>query len=146
MQWKGSRHFLSLQYLSFQHQKFPSLNQAETHTFFTFCQGSWKTFIKNTGILRIASIEDIRRTIYHFFLSFCIHSFSDGSRRMYAGVVYFRFVLKSGIVKSLLVSSECKISSINGNSTVSRAEFNGLLLMSQIALVVYSGLKGFWFL
>ena len=65
---------------------------------------------------------------------------------MYAGVVYFRFVLKSGIVKLLLVSSECKISSINGNSTISRAEFNGLLLMPQIALVVYSDLKGFWFL
>ena len=35
-----------------------------------------------------------------------INSFSDVSSRMCAGVVYLRFVLKSDIVKSSLVSSK----------------------------------------
>lgn len=70
-----------------------------------------------------------------------IHSFSDASNRIYAGVVYLRFILKSGIIKTSLVSSKCKISAINGSVTIPRAELNGVLLMSQITLSVYNSLK-----
>ena len=55
-----------------------------------------------------------------------IHSFSDVPNRMYAAVIYFRFQMKSGIIKSGLVCSKSKICSVNGsvNSIIVHSSVN----------------------
>ena len=58
-----------------------------------------------------------------------IYSFSDAPNRMYAAVIYFRFEMKSGIIKSGLVSSKSKICSVNGSVTIPLAELSGVLLV-----------------
>ena len=79
------------------------------------------------------------------------HVFSDASKRTYAFALYLRFKMKSGNVKTTLVTSKSKLLSINakdfktvvikGKITIPRAELNGVLLMTQVTPHVIESLK-----
>ena len=62
-------------------------------------------------------------------LSMETHSFGDASNKIYAAVIYLRYEMKSGLIKSALVCSKSKICSINVSVTIPRAELSGVLLM-----------------
>ena len=70
-----------------------------------------------------------------------MQSFSDASSRMYAAVIYLRYGMKPGLIKSVLVCGKSKICSINGLVTIPRAEFCGVLLMCQFASSVLKALQ-----
>ena len=53
-----------------------------------------------------------------------LHSFSDTSKRIYATVMYLRFVSKSGLIKTALVTSKAKVLSCASTMTIPRAELN----------------------
>ena len=82
-----------------------------------------------------------KRSYYLFdindsFINIQVISFNDASSRRYDGLVYLSFESKSGMVKSSLVSSKFKTSSINGNVTIPRLQLNAVLIMSQITVWV----------
>ena len=58
-----------------------------------------------------------------------LHSFLDASRRIYATVIYLRFIPKSRLIKTALVTSEAKVLSSTSTMTIPRAKLNHVLLM-----------------
>ena len=68
-------------------------------------------------------------------------SFSDASNRMCAAVIYLRYEMKSGLIKSALDCSKSKICSINGVVPIPLAELSGVLLMCQFTSSILKALQ-----
>ena len=79
--------------------------------------------------------------MYDSVVSVEIHSFSGASNIMYTTVIYLRYEMKPGLIKSALVCVKRKICSINGSVAISREELFGVLLMWQFTLSVLKTLQ-----